>query len=47
MVMLVFEVFLKHHADLLNVTFWQRHQERIAAGHMHDVFPYEASKRLR
>ena len=23
------------------------HKERIAAGHVHDVFPYDASKRFR
>jgi isocitrate dehydrogenase kinase/phosphatase len=40
------EVFMKHHADLLDPAFWQGHQERIRAGHVHDVFPYEASKRF-
>ena len=40
------EVFMKHHADLLDVDFWQSHQVRIAAGHVHDVFPYESEKRL-
>jgi isocitrate dehydrogenase kinase/phosphatase len=40
------EVFMKHHADLLEVAFWQSHQARIAAGHVHDVFPYERDKRL-
>ena len=40
-------VFLKHHADLLDAAFWQGHKERIAAGHVHDVFPYDAEKRLR
>ncbi|OYT92739.1 MAG: bifunctional isocitrate dehydrogenase kinase/phosphatase [Burkholderiales bacterium PBB3] len=40
------EVFMKHHADLLEVAFWQSHQARIAAGHVHDVFPYEREKRL-
>ena len=40
------EVFMKHHADLLEVGFWQTHQARIAAGHVHDVFPYEREKRL-
>jgi isocitrate dehydrogenase kinase/phosphatase len=41
------EVFLKHHADLLDASFWQGHKERILAGHVHDVFPYEASKRFK
>ena len=40
------EVFMKHHADLLDASFWQEHKERIVAGHVHDVFPYEASKRF-
>jgi isocitrate dehydrogenase kinase/phosphatase len=40
------EVFMKHHADLLDVAFWQSHKERIAAGHVHDVFPYEREKRF-
>ena len=26
--------------------FWQGHKERILAGHVHDVFPYEAQKRF-
>ena len=40
------EVFMKHHADLLDAAFWQGHKERIAAGHVHDVFPYETAKRF-
>ncbi len=40
------EVFMKHHADLLDAAFWQSHQERIRAGHVYDVFPYEQSKRF-
>ncbi len=40
------EVFMKHHADLLDASFWQAHKERIAAGHVHDVFPYERQKRF-
>ena len=40
------EVFMAHHADLLDASFWQEHKERILAGHVHDVFPYEASKRF-
>jgi isocitrate dehydrogenase kinase/phosphatase len=40
------EVFLKHHADLLKAHFWQSHQERIRAGHVYDVFPYEQDKRF-
>ncbi len=41
------EVFMKHHADLLDAAFWQGHKARIAAGHVHDVFPYDAEKRFR
>ncbi|MDP3754174.1 isocitrate dehydrogenase kinase/phosphatase-domain containing protein, partial [Polaromonas sp.] len=40
------EVFMKHHADLLDAAFWQGHKERIAAGHVHDVFPYERERRF-
>jgi isocitrate dehydrogenase kinase/phosphatase len=41
------EVFMAHHADLLEASFWQGHKERIQAGHVHDVFPYEPAKRFR
>ncbi len=40
------EVFLAHHADLLDAAFWQGHKERIKAGHVHDVFPYEPARRF-
>jgi isocitrate dehydrogenase kinase/phosphatase len=40
------EVFMKHHADLLDAGFWHAHKERILAGHVHDVFPYERDKRF-
>jgi isocitrate dehydrogenase kinase/phosphatase len=40
------EVFMRHHADLLGVEFWQSHKERILAGHVYDVFPYEAKRRF-
>jgi isocitrate dehydrogenase kinase/phosphatase len=40
------EVFMKHHADLLDAAFWQSHQARIRAGHVFDVFPYEQGKRF-
>jgi len=43
---IVREVFMKHHAELLDASFWQAHKERIAAGHVHDVFPYEREKRF-
>ncbi len=41
------EVFMAHHADLLDAAFWQGHKDRIKAGHVHDVFPYEPAKRFR
>ncbi len=41
------EVFMAHHADLLEASFWQGHKDRILAGHVHDVFPYEPGKRFR
>jgi isocitrate dehydrogenase kinase/phosphatase len=40
------EVFMAHHGDLLDAAFWQGHKERILAGHVHDVFPYEPGKRF-
>ncbi|WP_439590039.1 bifunctional isocitrate dehydrogenase kinase/phosphatase [Hydrogenophaga sp.] len=43
---MVREVFMKHHADLLDADFWQQHKARIAAGHVHDVFPYERDRRF-
>ena len=43
---LVRQVFMKHHADLLDAAFWQMHKERIQAGHVFDVFPYEKEKRF-
>jgi isocitrate dehydrogenase kinase/phosphatase len=40
------KVFMQHHADLLDAAFWQSHKERIAAGHVFDVFPYESERRF-
>jgi isocitrate dehydrogenase kinase/phosphatase len=39
-------VFMRHHADLLEASFWQGHKDRILAGYVHDVFPYDAAKRF-
>jgi isocitrate dehydrogenase kinase/phosphatase len=39
-------MFMKHHADLLDAAFWQGHKERIAQGHVFDVFPYERERRF-
>jgi len=41
------EVFMKHHAELLDPAFWQAHKQRILAGHVHDVFPYDTAKRFK
>ncbi|WP_295852341.1 bifunctional isocitrate dehydrogenase kinase/phosphatase [uncultured Xylophilus sp.] len=41
------EAFMAHHADLLDVAFWQQHQARIRAGDVHDVFPYGQERRFR
>jgi isocitrate dehydrogenase kinase/phosphatase len=41
------DVFMAHHADLLDAEFWQRHKAQIAAGQVQDVFPYEPHKRFR
>ncbi|MDM0042878.1 bifunctional isocitrate dehydrogenase kinase/phosphatase [Variovorax dokdonensis] len=38
--------FMAHHADLLDPAFWQSHKERIGAGQMLDVFPYDEARRF-
>ena len=40
------QVFMAHHADLLDAGYWQRQKERILAGYVHDVFPYDPSRRF-
>jgi isocitrate dehydrogenase kinase/phosphatase len=40
------EVFMAHHAELLDAAYWQGHKQRILEGHVHDVFPYEPHKRF-
>ena len=40
------DVFMQHHADLLDAAFWQSHQARIRQGYVYDVFPYERSRRF-
>jgi isocitrate dehydrogenase kinase/phosphatase len=40
------QVFMQHHAELLDAAFWEGHKERILAGYVHDVFPYEAQRRF-
>lgn len=39
------DVFMRHHADLLDWQYWRAHQQRIRAGHIEDFYPYP--KRLR
>ncbi|WP_309626329.1 bifunctional isocitrate dehydrogenase kinase/phosphatase [Methylibium sp.] len=41
------KVFMEHHPDRLDAAFWQGHKDRILAGHVHDVFPYDRDKRFR
>jgi isocitrate dehydrogenase kinase/phosphatase len=41
------EVFLRHHADLLEPEFWQEAQRRIERGEVMDFFPYPESIRFR
>ncbi|WP_428422055.1 bifunctional isocitrate dehydrogenase kinase/phosphatase [Methylibium sp.] len=41
------EVFMQHHAELLDASFWQGRKDRIAGGYVHDVFPYDPHKRFR
>jgi isocitrate dehydrogenase kinase/phosphatase len=40
------ELFLRHHAELLEPDFWQACQRRIEAGEIVDFFPYPASLRF-
>ncbi len=40
------DVFMRHHGDLLDADFWQAHKERIAQGHVFDVFPYDTDRRF-
>jgi isocitrate dehydrogenase kinase/phosphatase len=40
------KAFMAHHSDLLDPAFWQHHKERIQAGHMLDVFPYDEAQRF-
>jgi isocitrate dehydrogenase kinase/phosphatase len=40
------QTFMKHHADLLNPDYWNLHKQRIQAGAMLDVFPYEPQRRF-
>ena len=39
-------LFMAEHADLLDADYWQQHKQRILAGYVHDVFPYDPSRRF-
>jgi len=39
--------FLKHHADLFDVDFWQQTQARIRAGELPHIFPYSNSCKIK
>jgi len=39
-------IFMQHHGDLLDPEYWQQHKERIKAGYVHDVFPYDRGRRF-
>ncbi|MEK8085091.1 bifunctional isocitrate dehydrogenase kinase/phosphatase [Aquabacterium sp. A3] len=39
-------IFMQHHADLLEPAFWQQYKDRILDGYVHDVFPYDRSRRF-
>ena len=43
---MVRDVFMSHHADLLDPDYWQAHKDRILAGELQDVFPYDQERRL-
>jgi isocitrate dehydrogenase kinase/phosphatase len=41
------ELFLRHHADLLEPEFWQATQRRVESGELMDFFPYPDALRFR
>jgi isocitrate dehydrogenase kinase/phosphatase len=40
------QAFIRHHADLFEVRFWQNMQKHLHAGDVIDVFPYSQDRRL-
>ena len=40
------KAFLSKHADLLEYEFWQERKNRIAQGHIEDIFPYSEAVRF-
>jgi isocitrate dehydrogenase kinase/phosphatase len=43
---MVRKIFMKHHRDLLETTFWQEAQRKIREGHVEDFFPYPQELRF-
>ena len=41
------EIFLEHHADLMDPAFWSGKQEQLRAGLHEDVYPYPEEIRFR
>jgi isocitrate dehydrogenase kinase/phosphatase len=41
------DVFLEHHADLFDVTYWRGVQERLQAGEIIGILPYAEERHLR
>ena len=41
------DVFLEHHSDLFEVSFWQQAQQVIQAGELPHIFPYARNCRLK
>ncbi len=41
------ELFLEHHGDLFDVSFWRTTQKAIEAGEFFHIFPYDSSQRRR
>ena len=40
------KAFLQHHPELLDPNYWDLHKQRILAGDMLDVFPYDSQRRF-
>ncbi|HQD82070.1 MAG TPA: bifunctional isocitrate dehydrogenase kinase/phosphatase [Quisquiliibacterium sp.] len=41
------EIFMRHHAELLDAGYWQERQKRIREGVLEDVFPYPDALRFK
>ena len=41
------QVFMQHHADLLDAAYWRSIQERHKRGEIVDIFPYRQSRRFK